>query len=97
MGEVEDIEQIVRVLKRVPGKHLMIIELANTIPIKGGEMDINVLQAKQPEVNLAIAEAKAYGAHTMQAVDALVRLKGPPAEVELRPLEEEDLETGLQF
>lgn len=97
MGEAEDIEQIVRVLKRVPEKRLMIIELANTIPIKGGELDINVLQAKQPEVNLAIAEAKAYGVHTMQAVDALVRLKGQPALPELRPLEEEDLEAGLQF
>jgi len=27
------------------------------------------------DINLAIAEAKAYGSHTLQAVDSLVRLR----------------------
>ena len=30
---------------------------------------------RQLEINLAIAEAKVYGAHTLMAVDSLVRLR----------------------
>jgi hypothetical protein len=59
----------------VPEKKLLIIELANTIPIINGELDYRELADRQLAVNLAIAEAKVYGAHTLQAVDSLVRLR----------------------
>jgi len=73
-----DIERVVRALKKVPEKRLLIIELANSIPIKNGILDQEVLKARQPEINLAVAEAKAYGSHTLMAVDALTRLKATP-------------------
>ncbi len=75
MSEAEDIEKVVRALKKVPEKRLMIIELANAIPMKNGILDMKVLAAKQREVNLAVAEAKAYGSRTIMAVDALIRLR----------------------
>jgi len=59
----------------VPEKRLLIIEIANTIPIVNGELDYAELANRQLEINLAIAEAKAYGAYTMQAVDSLVGLR----------------------
>ena len=59
----------------MPEKKLLIIELANTIPIINGELDYRELADRQLAVNLAIAEAKVYGAHALQAVDALVRLR----------------------
>ena len=73
--EAENIEKVVRALLKVPEKKLLIIELANQIPISCGELDYAELSERQPEINLAIAEAKAYGSHTIMAVDALVRLK----------------------
>jgi hypothetical protein len=76
MGEPEDIERVVYALEKVPPKQLMLIELANSIPITGGSLDMHVLMEKVPEINLATAEATAYGTHTLQAVDALVRLLG---------------------
>lgn len=75
MSEAEDINRVVEALKKVPEKSLLIIELANSVPMKNGVFDIAVLQEKQGQVNLAVAEAKAYGSHTLQAVDALVRVK----------------------
>ena len=76
MGESEDIEKVVSALKKVPEKRLLIIDLANSIPIKHGMLDLDVLATKQREINLAIAEAKAYGARTIMAVDALIRMRG---------------------
>jgi len=75
MPEANDIERLVEILGKVPEKRLLIIELANSIPIKNGLLDLKVLAAKQREVNLAIAEAIAYGSRTILAVDALVRLR----------------------
>ena len=75
MGEAEDIEKVVRTLQKVPEKKLLIIDLANSIPIKNGMLALEVLAAKQREINLAVAEAKAYGSRTIMAVDALVRLR----------------------
>jgi len=97
MGEAEDIEKVVSALKKVPEKHLLIIELANRIPLRGGDLDPTVLADMIPEINLATAEAASYGGQTIQAIDALVRIAGQPAEPRLRPLTEEDLEEGLQF
>jgi hypothetical protein len=75
MNEAENINRIVAALLTVPEKKLLLIQLVNSIPIKNGEMDYQVIQSKQLEINLAITEAKSYGAHTMMAVDALRRLR----------------------
>ena len=75
MTEEEDIDRVVTALLKVPEKKLLIIELANTIPIVNGELDYAELANRQLEINLAISEAKVYGAHTLQAVDSLVRLR----------------------
>ncbi len=75
MAESEAIDKVVNALLKVPEKQLLIIELVNSIPIKNCNLDLNVIEAKQPEINLAIAEAKAYGGYTIKAVDSLIRLK----------------------
>lgn len=75
MNEAECIERIVTALQKVPEKKLLIVELVNKIPIRNGELDYAELANRQPEVNLAIIEAKIYGSHTMMAVDALIRLR----------------------
>jgi hypothetical protein len=75
MTEPEDIDRIITALLKAPEKRLMIIEIANTIPIVNGELDYAELTNRQLEINLAIAEAKVYGAHTLMAVDSLVRLR----------------------
>lgn len=74
MSEQDYIERIIAALKKVPGKRLLIIELANTAPIKDGQLDYEKMADMQPEINLAIAEAKMYGTHTLRAVDTLKRL-----------------------
>ena len=75
MTEAENIDRVVTALLKVPEKKLLIIEIANTIPIVNGELDYNELANRQLDINLAIAEAKVYGSHTLLAVDSLVRLK----------------------
>ena len=75
MSEVENIDRVVAALAKVPEKKLRIIQLVNEIPIVNGELDFEALSKRQLDVTLAIAEAKSYGAHTIQAVDALVRLR----------------------
>lgn len=97
MTEAEDIEKVVDALKKVPEKKLQLIELANRIPIKNGNLDIAVLSDMIPEVNLATAEAVAYGTQTIKAVQALVGLQGRSAASELRPLTDADIEAATQF
>jgi hypothetical protein len=75
-SEAENIERLVAVLRKVPAKSLLLIELANKIPIYNGVLDVDALAALQPDIELATAEAKMYGAYTGSAVDALSRLKG---------------------
>jgi hypothetical protein len=75
MTESENINRVVTALIKVPEKKLLIIEIANAISIINGELDYRELADRQLEINLAIAEAKVYGAHTLQAVDSLVRLR----------------------
>lgn len=83
MNEPEYIEKVVCALKKVSAKRLLIIEMANRFT-KDGELDYDGLAQHQPEVNMAIAEAKMYGANTLVAVDTLRRLKAVPADVGLR-------------
>ena len=74
MTESEDIERVVAALKKVPEKRLLLIGLANRIPMKDGQLDYDAVTAIQPEVNMAIAEAKMYGTQTLMAVDSLKRV-----------------------
>jgi len=74
VSEAENIERVVRTLEKVPPTELLIIELANSAPRKDGELDYEQLASIQPEINMAIAEAKMYGSHTLRAVDTLKRL-----------------------
>jgi hypothetical protein len=97
MSEIEELDLIVEALKRVQEKRLRIIELANSRPIKHGDFDPDVLSDMVEEVNAATQEAAAYGAHTLQAVDSLLRVPGRPANLDLRPLTDEDIEAATQF
>ena len=74
MNETENIKRVVRALEKVPAKELRIIELTNRF-VKDGQLDYDALAEVQPDVNLAIVEAKMYGTHTIQAVNALERLE----------------------
>ncbi len=74
MTELGDIEKVVAALKKVPEKRLLIIDLANRIPMKDGQLDYDAVTSIQPEVNMAIAEAKMYGTQTLMAVDSLKRV-----------------------
>lgn len=74
MTEATDIERVVTALKKVPEKRLLMIDLANRIPMKDGQLDYDAVTAIQPEVNMAIAEAKMYGTQTLMAVDSLKRV-----------------------
>ena len=74
MNESEYLERVYFALKKVPKKDLLIIELVNRY-LKDGVLDFTGLAEAQPEVNMAIAEAKMYGAHTMVAVDTLKRVQ----------------------
>ncbi|MBA7465836.1 hypothetical protein ES707_01008 [subsurface metagenome] len=82
MSESENIEKVVRALEKVPPKSLLIIELVNRF-MKDGQLDNDALADAQPEVNVAVAEAKMYGAHTIRAVDTLEHLEAIPADVGL--------------
>lgn len=77
MSESENIERVVRALEKVPSKELLIIELVNRFT-KDGQLDNDALADAQPEVNVAVAEAKMYGAHTIRAVSTLELLEAIP-------------------
>ena len=74
MTEAADIERVIASLREVPEKRLLMIDLANRIPMKDGQLDYDAVTAIQPEVNMAIAEAKMYGTQTLMAVDSLKRV-----------------------
>lgn len=74
MSEVDDIQRVVAVLRTVPAKSLLIIELANQVILDGGEIDYDVLAARQNDVTLATAEAEAYARATAQATNTLAGL-----------------------
>ena len=65
---------VLRVLRRVPAKELRVFELAAELLDSHGELDVDAAAARQPDINLAVAEAEAYGRFTKQAVEALRRL-----------------------
>jgi len=77
VSESENIERVVRALEKVPPKTLLIIELVNRF-MKDGQLDNDALADAQPEVNVAVAEAKMYGTHTLRAVSTLEQLEAIP-------------------
>lgn len=80
MSETLDIERLISALKKVPAKRLLLIELVNRYTVDG-QLDYDALTEIEPEVNLAIVEAKMYGSYTLMAVDTLKRQEAIPADV----------------
>ncbi|MDP2659592.1 MAG: hypothetical protein Q8R28_02530 [Dehalococcoidia bacterium] len=74
MPESKDIEMVVAVLRKVPEKKLLLIEIANRVGVKDGELDQAALAQIQPEVELAIREAKEYAGFTSRAIGALLTM-----------------------
>jgi PRTRC genetic system protein C len=64
----------VAVLRRVPARRLRILELAAELVDDAGAVDADRAAARQPELNLAVAEARAYARATQDAAAALRRL-----------------------
>ncbi len=81
MTESENIDRVVAALTRAPARSLKIIELTNQLTSGKGELDLDALADRQPEVNLAVAEARAYGQATSRAVEALNRLEARVGDV----------------
>jgi hypothetical protein len=75
LDDVENIDKVVKILRRIPPKSLRIIELANEIPIIDGQFDVTVLRDKKLEIRQAVDEAAAYGRATLNAVNNLVDVK----------------------
>lgn len=65
---------VVAVLRRVPARRLRIVDLAAELLDATGELDVDQAAARQPEINLAAAEARAYARATQQATEALRQL-----------------------
>ena len=62
---------VVAILRRVPEKRLAVFDLATRLVDADGELDAEAAAARQPEINLAIAEAESYARATRSAVEAL--------------------------
>lgn len=66
--------QLAKLLRHVPETRLLVFELAAQLLQGNGELDEAQLIARQPEVNLAGAEANRYAAGTRQLLQMLQRL-----------------------
>ena len=66
-------ESICNAFKTVPAKHLLIIDIVNEVTGPVG-LDEEIIIHRKKEINLAVAEAKAYARGTATAVDALEQL-----------------------
>ena len=65
------VPDVVGILRRIPEQRLRIIELASELLDPQGDLDLDATAERQPEVNLAVAEAETYARATRQAVEAL--------------------------
>jgi hypothetical protein len=70
-----DAPDIVAILRRVPEKRLTVFDLAAELIDPDGEVDAEAAAARQPEVNLAIAEAESYARATRSATEVLRRIQ----------------------
>lgn len=71
-------ERIIKALETVPEKKLRIIELANELVGENGELDYVRLDERKADVNLAMAEARAYSQGTEDAIKALTKIDARP-------------------
>lgn len=74
MQEKESIKLVIGAIKKVPAKNLLLIDLANDLVING-KFDRDKASDLAPTINLAVAEAKMYGASTMIAAEALKEIE----------------------
>jgi PRTRC genetic system protein C len=65
---------VVTILRRVPARQLRILELTAELLDAQGELDVDRAAARQPEINLAVAEARALARTTQQATEAVRQL-----------------------
>ncbi len=65
---------IVAILRGVPERRLAVFDLADDLLDPDGEIDADAAAARQPEINLAIAEVESYARSTRSAVEALRRI-----------------------
>jgi PRTRC genetic system protein C len=65
---------VVGILRRVPEKRLRVFELAPELTGPAGELDLDAAGRHEPEIALALVEARAYARATRGATGALRRL-----------------------
>jgi PRTRC genetic system protein C len=66
---------VVAILRGVPEKRLAVFDLATNLLDSDGEIDAEAAAARQPEINLAIAEVESYARSTRSALEALRRIQ----------------------
>ena len=66
-----DRPSVVSILRDLPATHLAVFDLAAELLDVQGDLDIDAAADRQPEINLALAEADAYASATRRAVQAL--------------------------
>ena len=66
--------KLIKAVSVVPAKRLKLIELVNEVTGPDGVVDTEQLGRRQNEVNLALAEARAYAKATNDARFALAKL-----------------------
>jgi hypothetical protein len=69
-----DSEAIIRALGKVPEKRLKLIEFAREVVSENGTFETETVEARQADLNLAIAEAQAYASGTQRAIHSLAGL-----------------------
>jgi len=75
MSQEKEINKVIQALVKVPAKSLRLVKLANELAGADGQLNNELAARRQDEVNLAVAEAKVYGASTEIAVRSLATLK----------------------
>jgi PRTRC genetic system protein C len=73
-GASLDGADLAALLATVPRRDLAVFQLAAELLDAGGELDLEAASRRQPEINLAVAEAEANARATRQAREALRRL-----------------------
>ena len=66
--------EVAAIIRGVSEKRLRVYELAAELLDRDGQLDVDAAADREPELNLAIAEARSYASATEAAVKALRRL-----------------------
>ena len=88
-GDMTDHDRVIKALATVPEKHLLIVDLAGELTTEKGTLDYELVNERMPDINMAVAEARAYARATANAINAL---KNIPARGQVR-----DNVTGLDL